>query len=394
VHLSTSRLRLIFAVVLIALVAGITPGARGAGVRPQASPPLSLSCEACIVVDDLGRVLWARSATTQFPNASTTKMVTALVTVASAELDETTTVSAAAGSVGGGGLDLQAGDQMQVDDLLVSMLLSSSNEAAATLAEHVGGTQEAFVADMNVTARRLGARDTHFENPHGLDTTGHYSTAEDLALIGRAVLEDPVLAEIVGTSRDTVDTPRGPVTEQNRNVLLEGYDGAIGIKTGRTLGAGNVLVAAARRGNRTLIAVAMRSADAAADARTLLDAGFRIAHRLDRPRSTTLLEEGTMVGTMVYDPGGSVAVVAAETVTLDLPPQSPPVTFRFLPRRLTPPLEEGQHLGRVEVMADGQTLATVPIVVADEVRDTPGVAVSNMLGTLISWVAGAVSVVT
>ena len=378
--------------VVVALVGGV-PGARGA-LRPQSRPQLSVSCEACIVVDDLGRVLWARAPHTRLPNASTTKMVTALVTVAEADLEGTATVSAAAGSIGGGGLDLQAGDSLEVDDLLVAMLLSSSNEAAATLAEHVAGTQEAFVELMNARARQLGARDTHFANPHGLDATGHYSTASDLALIGREVLRNPLLKGIVGTATATIDTPRGPATEQNRNLLLESYPGAIGIKTGRTLGAGNVLVAAARRNGRTLIAVAMRSSDAAADSRLLLDTGFGIVRRLDRPRSTTLLAEGTAVGTMVFDPGGSVAVVAAKSVTLDLPPRSPAVSYELVARSIRPPLTPGQPVGRVEVVSGSETIATVPVVVADEVEGTKGAGLPNFLGRLISWVADAVAVVT
>lgn len=392
--LSINRLRPLLGLLLVvALFGGAQPSAVGATFRPARSGP-AVSCESCIVVDDLGRVLWARSPRTQLPNASTTKMVTALVTVARADLDDTATVSSAAGSVGGGGLDLQPGDSLTVHDLLVAMLLSSSNEAAATLAEHVGGTQEAFVERMNAFARRLGARDTSFVNPHGLDASGHYSSARDLARIGAAVLEDPVLAPIVGSATATVSTPRGPVTESNRNVLLESYRGAIGIKTGRTLGAGNVLVAAARRGRRTLIAVAMRSSDAAADASALLDEGFRIARRLDRPRATPLLEEGTAVGTVVFDPGGSSAVVAAESVTLDLPPNTPRVEYEFVAAPVSLPLDPGNPVGHLELVAGAETLATVPVIVADAVGKSPPPAVPNFLGGVISVVAKAVEVVS
>ena len=390
--LSISRQRWPLGLLAVALLLWATPVSHGAAVRPQTGP--DVSCTACVVVDETGRVLWARSAHRRLPNASTTKMVTALVTVASADLHEFTQVSTAAASVGGGGLDLQAGDAMGIRDLLVAMMLSSSNDAAATLAEHVAGSQEAFVRRMNALARRIGASDTAFVNPHGLDTTGHYSSAADLALIGAAVLDDPVLAEIVASPRASIDTPRGPVVEQNRNVLLESYDGAIGIKTGRTLGAGNVLVAAANRGRDTLIAVAMQSSDAAADARELLDAGFRIERRLDRPRSTVVLERGTTVGTVVFDPSGSSAAVAAESVTIDLPPDAPPPDYEWKPRAVQPPVEAGEPLGRVRVLANGRVVATVPVIAADEVGETPGALVPNLLGSLINLVAGAVAVVT
>ena len=392
--LSTNRLRPLLALLLlVALVGYAAPAAQGALV-PQARTTLAVSCESCLVIDDLGRVLWARAPDTPLPNASTTKMVTALVVTRDGDLESSATVSAAAGSVGGGGFDLQAGDTMAVRDLLVAMLLSSSNEAAATLAEHVGGTQEAFVARMNAYARRIGAADTLFENPHGLDAMGHHSTARDLALIGREVLGDPVLAPIVAAPRATISTPRGPSTETNRNLLLDSYTGAIGIKTGRTLGAGNVLVAAARRGPRTLIAVAMRSADAAADAADLLDEGFRVATNLDRKRPLKLIERGTVVGQVVFDPSGSTSVVAGRSVTLELPPNLPPVHYRLVSRSLSAPLDPGERVGRIDLVSGNRTIASVPMVVADRVGETDSSLGPNLLGRVMSLVADAVSLVT
>ncbi|HET7481864.1 MAG TPA: serine hydrolase, partial [Actinomycetota bacterium] len=243
-HLSTSRLVSFFA----ALAVGLTC-ATPAGAAPH---PPKITCARCIVVDESGRVLYARNPRDRFPNASTTKMVTALLVAHRADPDETVVVSGAAAAVGGGGLDLVPGDVFTVDQLMRAMLLDSSNEAAAALAEHVGGTTARFVALMNAYLRRIGADRTHFVNPHGLDAPGHYASAADLASIGRHVLDDPYLARIVALRRATIPTPRGPATFDNRNLLLESYRGAIGIKTGYTLGAGNVLVAAARRNGHTL----------------------------------------------------------------------------------------------------------------------------------------------
>ncbi len=322
-------------------------------------------------------------------------MVTALVTVARAELDETVAVSAAAASIGGGGLDLQPGDAMTVRDLLYALLLSSSNEAAAALAEHVAGTQEGFVAAMNGLLRRLDAAGTRFANPHGLDTPGHHSTALDLAKIAAALLERPVLAEIVATPQATIDTPRGPVVEENRNLLLETYDGAIGVKTGRTVGAGHILVAAARRGEDRLIVVAMRSVNAFADAAVLLDFGFALEARLDRPRATTVLTKGTSIGAIVFDPGGTVEVVAAETVRVDLAPGTGSVDYRFAPDAgLQPPLAPGEAIGRVTILAGGRPVGRVRARVADPVPSTDGGWVPTFLGRLMETVAVAVDVVT
>ncbi len=321
-------------------------------------------------------------------------MLTALVARAEVGLNETASVSSAAGSIGGGGLDLSPGDQMRVEDLLYAMLLSSSNEAAATLAEYVSGSQSAFVARMNRMARRRGLEDSHFVNPHGLDALGHYSSAADLAEIGAAVLADPVLADIVATPRATIQTPRGPSVETNRNVLLEGYARAIGIKTGRTLGAGNVLVAAAQRGRRTLIAVAMRATDAAEDAAAMLDFGFVAARRLDRPQPVTVLARGTDVGTLVFDPGGAATVVVAETVTLDLPRDAAPVTFELDAAGADPPLIQGQEVGTVSVSAAGEEIAQVDVVVADAVAREPSQRVPDALGAVIELIAGLVAAVS
>ncbi len=213
----------------------------------------------------------------RLPNASTTKMVTAMVVVNQTDLDAEVTLSAEAGSVGGGLVDLEAGSTFSVKELLHALMLASSNEAAVALAEHVAGSEAAFVETMNEVAGDLGAESTHFVTPHGLDTPGHYSTAQDLAILGLALLDDPVLAEIVRTRSTTIQSEQGHALDlENSNGLLETYSGSVGIKTGMTVGAGDVLVAAARRRGALVVAVAMRSADAEVDAGQLLDLGFEV----------------------------------------------------------------------------------------------------------------------
>ncbi|HYI44383.1 MAG TPA: hypothetical protein VE174_02825, partial [Actinomycetota bacterium] len=278
---------------------------------------------------------------------------------------------------------------------LFAMLLSSSNEAAATLAEHVSGTQDAFVAEMNARARELGLRDTHFANPHGFDADDHYSSAADLATIGAELLAEPYLARIVRTPSAVIRTPRGDVEEINRNVLLETYPGAVGIKTGRTLGAGNVLVAAARRGERRIIAVAMRAGDAAADTRAMLDYGFARVRRLDRPRSTQLLGSRTSLGALIFDPSGAVEVVASDQVTVDLANESGPVEYEFSAFDITPPLKPGQAVGTLSITSNGEPVAEVDAVIVDGVdRDESGGLAPKVLGGLMKAVAAAVAAVT
>ena len=329
-------------------------------------------------------------------------MVTALVVSRKTSPGDLVRVSAAAGAVGGGGMDLSEGDLATVKDLLYILLLDSSNEAASALAEHVSGDQGDFVALMNRTARSLGATGTSFVNPHGLDATGHASTASDLALIGQRVLATPELARIVSAPRATVTVSGSTRSVENRNVLLESYRGAVGVKTGQTLGAGEVLVAAARRGPHALIAVAMRSQEAAADARRLLDAGFAyLEERADEEAAEAAREaaepdvvllERQAVGALVFDPAGATEVVAAEEVTTLLPEDVLTVDLRFTPAdELLLPLGEGEEVGTVDVIAAGEVVATVPALAQDAVMIEEQSWAARTLGGILRTAASVVA---
>ncbi|MDQ3953304.1 MAG: D-alanyl-D-alanine carboxypeptidase, partial [Actinomycetota bacterium] len=344
---------------MIAAAVAAGAGRAGAPVPVRARAPLPprppLTCSACLVmVDD--DVLWGREIDTRRANASTTKMATAVLVVREAELDEPVTASRTAAATGGGGLDLRPGDVFTVEELLHALLLSSSNDAAVALAEHVAGSEAAFVARMNAFAETLGLRGSRFVTSHGLDVPGHYSTARDLARLALAVLRRPALAEIVATPETTIGGTSGTHRLVNTNPLLESYDGAVGVKTGYTSGAGDVLVAAAVRAGRRLVAVAMGSDDAPADARALLDYGFRILGR------GVLVREGRILGALVFDPSGAAAVVAGRTVRGIPEPGS--VGIRFDPaRNVTPPLAAGETVGTVVVSsAQGNVVARAPAV--------------------------------
>ena len=310
-------------------------------------------------------VLWGRAVDSQRANASTTKMVTALVVVGAAQLDEPVRASRAAAATGGGGFDLQPGDVYSVGDLLHALLLSSSNDAAVALAEHVAGSEAAFVERMNRFAGSLGARGSHFVTSHGLDVPGHYSTARALARFALAVLRRPVLAEIVASPSATISGSAGPQRLVNTNPLLETYEGAVGVKTGYTAGAGDVLVAAAVRRGRRLIAVAMGSADAAADAQALLDYGFGVLGR------GVLVREGSVLGALVFDPSGAAAVVAGRTVRGIPDPDR--VEVGFVPARVTPPVAAGETVGTVVVrLRGGEIVARAPAIAEAELADGGG----------------------
>ncbi|HEV3471950.1 MAG TPA: hypothetical protein VG408_01920, partial [Actinomycetota bacterium] len=232
----------------------------------------------------------------------------------------------------------------------------------------------------------LGATATNNVTAHGLDAPGHHSSARDLALFATAILADPVLARIVGTARTTIAGPDGREFIENRNVLLEGYRGATGVKTGYTAGAGDVLVASARRGDRTLIAVALGSEDAAADARRLLDHGW------DRLSDIVLLAPRTPVATLIFDPSGAARVQTAGVVRGSADPRS--ISVRFEPDLgVAPPIDPGDEVGTVEVFSSesglvGRVRAVAVSAVRPDADSWAEAFVTILLraaGTLLRW---------
>lgn len=335
------------------------------------------------MVDDGGRVLFVRRPDARLPMASTTKMVTAVLVVDGAALSEQVQVSANAAATGGGGLDLQPGQTFTVDDLLYALLLTSSNDSAVALAEHVEGSEPAFVAAMNEFAASIGADDTAFVTSHGLDAPGHYSSARDLADIAAVLLEDPVLATIVATPSTSIEGPNGSILLDNRNSLLESYRGAVGVKTGYTLGAGNVLVGAASRRGRTLISVAMDSVNATTDTEVLLDHGFA------RLRRTILMRAGARIGAIIPPLGQGIAIVAADAFRG--PWVRSEIELVFEPAsELTADVAAGERVGDVVVLRAGRPVGRVAALAADDTERNDVPWIVEVLLAVVGGVAGVV----
>lgn len=206
------------------------------------------------------------------PMASTTKIMTALLVDELAERDDLVTVSTRAERTNQKQVYLRRGEVFTVGDLLATLMVASANDSAVALAEHVAGDVDSFVDLMNARADSLGLESTQYRNPHGLDATGHVSSARDLLNLAREAIDHPVLAELAVRRSIRFD---GDVYETTNELLLGDEDGVIGLKTGYTRRAGRVLVAVAEREGRRLFAVIMGSDDSFADARELFDFGFR-----------------------------------------------------------------------------------------------------------------------
>jgi len=339
---------------------------------PSAEPP-DLSAASAILVDlDSGRVLHERKADARRAVASTTKVMTALLTLESTHPEEAIVVNGTATDQRGSVLGLRPGEGIQVRDLLFALMLQSANDAAVALAEHVSGSVEAFVEAMNARARRLGARDTRFASPNGLDDAGS-STARDLATITIEAYSHPLFARIARTRVRTIPAPVGPARRiQNRNALLWLYPGAMGVKTGSTSAAGFCLVAAAERDGLRLLSVVLGSApEAFTDSATLLDHGFTAYER------RVVIEEGEELDLL---PGGPA--VAGATLEA-LVQRGAELVYRTLP-------PEGDEVARVEVLAAGEVLGEVPLLAAESPEPEPA-GPPAWWASMLDSVAGALA---
>jgi len=255
----------------------------------------TLTAPAWILYDaDAGVVIASQGADEERPMASVTKIMTALVVVENADLDELVRISASAAATGEAEIGLVQGERWSVADLLAAVMIRSGNDAAVALAEHVGGSIEGFADLMNAKAESLGLQHSHFVNPHGLDTEGHYTSAADLVVMAEAALADPYLARLARTSRITFKPDPSGVSRvaNSTNRLLGLYPGVVGLKTGFTNDAGRVLVSVLQRNGRTLIGVVMGSEDHFDDSRKLLDYGYEFMDLEGRFLVPLIEEEG------------------------------------------------------------------------------------------------------
>lgn len=253
------------------LVLGLAVPCQAQGVVPA---PV-LSARSAIVVDAEGHILFQRDAEKPLPNASTTKVLTALTVLDAVPLEDVVTISASASRMPPSRMGVRAGERYTVLELLYAMLLMSANDASVALAEHVGGTQERFALMMNAKARALGATDTHFVTPNGLHAAGHLTTARDLALIFRVAMASPVFVAIAQTQSVDLAWPGQHESHRvrNTNKLLAAYGTPVLGKTGFTNAAGRCYVGAAQ--DSMLTVVMLGSRNLWRDARRLFDWGFQ-----------------------------------------------------------------------------------------------------------------------
>ena len=341
--------RIIAAVLCSALMLSMC-GAAGADSAPY------VSAEAAVVMNGDGQVVYEKNADAKLLIASTTKIMTAIVVIENTELDEQFEIRPEWCGLEGSSMYLEPGEQYTVRELLTGLLLASGNDAAMALACHTAGTQERFVLMMNRKARELKMFNSHFSNPHGLNTDGHYSTARDMALLMRYCMENDSFASIAGLKNCTV----GEQTFINHNKLLSQYPGCIGGKTGYTEAAGRCLVSCCERKDTRFICVTLNAPDDWNDQKKLYDWAFSAF-------DTRTVTNGVSFDVPVISGNKAMVQAIPVPVKLFLPRDAVLSLEAQLPFFVFAPVEAGTEAGTVGIYLNGEKIAETKLLYEESV---------------------------
>ncbi len=361
--------RLVLVLTALALLLGMVPvGAKAA--------PLEVAGKSALLMDvATGKVLYENNAHEALAPASVTKVMTMLLIMEAIDSgrigwDDMVTTSEAAAAKGGSQVFLKVGERMKVSDMVKSIAVSSANDCACAMAEHIAGSESAFVDQMNTRAKELGMNDTHFVNCTGLDDSpeaqSHKTSAYDIALMSRELMKNhPDIKKYTTIWMDTVRD--GAFGLSNTNKLVRFYQGATGLKTGFTSGAGYCLSASAERDGMELIAVVMgceTSKERFAACKSMLDYGFA-NYAVVMPQIPEAAEIPVKLGvrdTVVAVPSDATAILIDKS-------QKNMIVYRTeLEEAVAAPVSMGQRLGTLSVMVGDQTLARIPLVAEEAVE--------------------------
>ena len=323
----------------------------------------AISAQKAILMDaETGRVIYEKDADSRSLIASTTKIMTALVVCEQCNVLDRMRIPKEAVGIEGSSMYLKEGEVLTVQELLYGLMLHSGNDAAVALAIYCGGTVEGFVQLMNDKAYRLGLTGTNFENPNGLDSPGHYSTARDLAVLTAYAMQNPIFAQTVSTK--TVRA--GERSLQNHNKLLWRVDGADGVKTGYTKAAGRILVSSAQRSGRRLICVTINDGNDWADHQLLLEDGF------SRYTNKTIVRAGDVLGqrAVVSGDAQSVQLIAAEDFSFPFSAEEQPAIILSGPGFAYAPVIKGKTAGFAYVCVGDTAVGKVKLVYGETVERT------------------------
>lgn len=335
-------------------------------VFAEGNTDLGLNAKSAILMEEsTGNILYESNPDERLPIASVTKVMTMLLIMEAVDsgkisLDDMVTVSENAMSYGGSTMFLETGEQLTVNDMLKGIAVASANDGCVAMAEHLAGSESAFVDMMNEKAKELGMENTHFMNTNGLDEDDHYSSARDVAIMSRELMKHETIFNYTSIWMDTLRG--GKFQLANTNKLIRFYDGANGLKTGSTSKALCCLSAAAKRNDMQLIAVVLgapTSAERFASAKSLLDYGF-VNYAVN-----TQITAGDEVQKIAVEKGvdKEVDVVAGDSCsTLVKKGQEDNITKEIkIDETITAPIEAGQKIGTMTISRDGEVIADIDL---------------------------------
>lgn len=335
-------------------------------VFAEGNTDLGLNAKSAILMEEAtGNILYESNPDERLPIASVTKVMTMLLIMEAVDsgkisLDDMVTVSENAMSYGGSTMFLETGEQLTVNDMLKGIAVASANDGCVAMAEHLAGSESAFVDMMNEKAKGLGMENTHFMNTNGLDEDDHYSSARDVAIMSRELMKHETIFNYTSIWMDTLRG--GKFQLANTNKLIRFYDGANGLKTGSTSKALCCLSAAAKRNDMQLIAVVLgapTSAERFASAKSLLDYGFA------NYAVNTQITAGDEVQKIAVEKGvdKEVGVVAGDSCsTLVKKGQEDNITKEIkIDETITAPIEAGQKIGTMTISRDGEVIADIDL---------------------------------
>lgn len=366
-----------FIVLIVATALLISPVVSTGSVAASGSvASTEFGAPSCILMEaSTGLVLYEENADEALPPASVTKIMTLLLVMEAVDdgrldWEDMVTTSEYAASMGGSQVYLEAGEEMPVWEMVKCVVVASANDAAVALAEAIAGSEEAFVSMMNARAAELGMTSTHFENTNGLDddTESHVTSARDIAIMSRELItKHPKILEYSSIWMDTIRNGEFGLTNTNR--LIRFYRGANGLKTGSTAKAKFCISATAERDGMQLIAVIMASPsrdERNESAKKLLDYGFanwEVASLEPEPLDDLVLNGGVYPTLPIKYEDSQLVLKkgSAAKLTKNL----------VLPETIPAPVAAGDEVGKIEYLLDGEVVATLPIVAAED-RDRIG----------------------
>ncbi|KJS83235.1 MAG: hypothetical protein JM58_13075 [Peptococcaceae bacterium BICA1-8] len=326
-----------------------------------------IGAQAAVLIDaGTGRVLYGKNHKQYRPPASTTKMITAIIGIENGNLDDIIIISDRASQTGEASLNLVTGERITLKNLLYGALLRSGNDACVAIAEYTASTVEEFVALMNLKAQLLGCYDTNFVNTNGLPAKNHYSTAYDLAQIARYGLNNEIFAQIVSTANYTItweESNRKRVIK-NTNRLLTSYYGATGIKTGTTDEAGYCLVASAKKDNRNLIAVVLKSNNRFRDAEILLNYGFNNFRNINIIQKNKLINypSSEFGKDLYFYTGNNLTITVSDKEKINITQE-----LQLDIDKINNNVNVNEVVGRLKYLNSGLEVGSVPILTAQEI---------------------------